>query len=186
MSKMSGVTATAAALLLAGCAGQPVVHSAYLADDYETEVLSYAAKQGGMLTEITGNPFAGDGAALSREVTGAFEAAHFGADLPFFTEVPEGYRSPYKVVVLFNPAPGVGAPAVCAGSDRPVLPPDGRITVLAVFCSAEQRVNSAYGSLRGATGPDDPAFGQLMRQISLQIFPPQEPRERRDGDFQPT
>lgn len=183
MPKMFPLSVAAAALL-AGCAGQPIVHSAYLADDYEKEVLNYAAKQGGMLTEITGNPFAADSAALSREVTVAFEEAHFGVDLPFFTEAPEDYRSPYKVVVLFNPAPGVGAPAVCAGSDRPVLPPEGRIKVLAVFCSAEQRVNSAYGSLAGATGPDDPAFGALMRQISLSIFPPQEPRDRRDGEYE--
>lgn len=178
------LTAAGVAALAAGCAGQPVVHSAHLDDAYQTEMLTYAAKQGGMLTEIVGTPFGAERAAVARRVTEAFEAAHFGPELDFFTEAPSDYRSPYKVVVLFDPAPGVGAPGLCAGDARPQVEAGGTVRVLAVFCSAEQRVNSAYGSLAGATGLDDPSFGALMQQLGLQLFPAQEPLRRKDSEWE--
>lgn len=169
---------------LAACTGAPVIGYNYVSDNYRPDLLSYAAARGGMLTEVTGNPFGQPKAVLDERVTASMEQAHFGPDLDFFTEPPEGYSSAYRVVVLFNPAPGANGAKLCSSPERPQAARDGSLGVLAAFCSTDSRITSAGGSLTGATGPDDPAFGRFLRQLSLQLFPPQSPLGNgRDADF---
>ncbi len=163
---------------LAACAGNPQIAYTYVSDVYTPGFLSYAAKRGGMLTEVVGNPFQADKARLDSQVTDSFEASHFGPELPFFTEPPEDFRSSYKVVVLFNAAPYANAARLCSDPERPQRTAEQygtTVYVLAAFCSSETRVTSAGGSLAGAKGPDDPAFRRFMGQLSLQLFPPRAP-----------
>ena len=163
---------------LAACAGNPQIAYTYVSDAYTPSFLSYAAKRGGMLTEVAGNPFQTDKASLDRQVTDSFETSHFGPELPFFTEPPEDFRSSYKVVVLFNAAPYANAARLCSDPERPQRTAEqygATVYVLAAFCSSETRITSAGGSLTGAKGPDDPAFRRFMGQLSLQLFPPRAP-----------
>ncbi len=104
---------------LAACSGAPVIAYTYVSDNYRPQDLGYAAARGGMLTEVTGNPFDAPKAALDNTVTTVMEKAHFGPELAFFTEPPEGYSSAYRVVVLFNPAPGANGAKLCSSPDRP-------------------------------------------------------------------
>ena len=175
-----------AAGLLAACAGTSQIGYTYVSDNYSMNYLRYAAGRGGMLTEVVGNPFAADKAALDRRVTESFETAHFGPELPFFTEPPADYSSSYKVVVLFDAAPSANAARLCGDAERPQRTAgdgSGTVYVLAAFCSADTRVTSAGGSV-AASGPDDPGFRSFMNQLSLQLFPPQAPdRNDRDSDF---
>lgn len=173
---------------LAACSGTPVIGHTYVSDNYSPGILTYAAGRGGMLTEVTGNPFAGPKAALDSRVTESFEHAHFGPELPFFTEPPADYRSAYRVVVLFNPAPHANGAKLCSSPERPQADPqarpEGRVGVLAAFCTSDRRISSAGGTIAGATGPDDPSFQTFMRQLSLQLFPPQSPNKNdRDSLF---
>ena len=169
---------------LAACSDAPVIAYSYVSDSYRPQELSYAAARGGMLTEITGNPFDAPKAALDSRVTETMEQAHFGPELDFFTEPPEGYSSAYRVVVLFNPAPGANGAKLCSDPARPQAKRDGSVGVLASLCSTDTRINTASGSLAGAPGPDDPAFQDFLRQLSLQLFPPQfQNQNDRDSDF---
>lgn len=156
---------------LAACGGSLINYS-YVSDNYQPYELSYAAGRGGMLTEVVGNPFAADKAALDRSVTRNLEESHFGPELPFFTEAPEGFRSSYRVVVLFNPAPHANGAKLCRDAERPQGEWGQAVGVLASFCSSDSRITTASGSLAGAAGPEDPAFQQLMRQVALNLFPP--------------
>ncbi len=163
------------AVSLAACSDAPVTAYNYVSDNYSPRELSYAASRGGMLTEITGNPFDAPKAALDSTVTTAMEEAHFGPELAFFTEPPEGSSSAYRVVVLFNPARSANGVKLCSSLERPQAERQGSVGVLASLCSTDTRINTAGGSLAGATGPDDPAFEHFMRQLSLELFPPQSP-----------
>ncbi len=158
--------------MLAACSGGSLINYSYVSDNYQPYELSYAAGKGGMLTEVVGNPFASGKEALDRRVTKSFEESHFGPELPFFTKAPGEYRSPYRVVVLFNPAPHANGAQLCSRPDRPQGPWGQAIGVLASFCASDSRITTAAGSLAGASGPDDPAFQQLMRQVALNLFPP--------------
>ena len=159
----------------AACSGAPVISHTYVSDHYRPQELSYAAARGGMLTEVTGNPFDAPKAALDSTVTKAMEEAHFGPELDFFTVPPEGYSSAYRVVVLFNPARNANGVKLCSSPDRPRENRQGSLGVLASLCSSDTRINTAGGSLTGATGPDDPVFERFMRQLSLELFPSQNP-----------
>jgi hypothetical protein len=172
--------------VLLGCAGT-YVRPAYvrnpgaLIDPIRS--LSYAAGQGGMLTEIHGNPFNAPEEELNRAVTETLESSHFGPDLPFFTTPPDGYSSAYRVVVLFSPGPGAAASKLCEDSNQPTAERTGFVDVMVAYCSNDTRLTSTQGSVAGATGPNDPAFRDLMSQIGLELFPPRIPDPNDGGDF---
>ena len=161
-----------AAGFLAACAGTPVINYSYTAEHYEPELLGYPASRGGLYTEVVGNPFEADKAALDTRVTEAFEAAHFGPDLDFVTQQPPGH-SGYRVVVLFDPAPHANAARLCSSPDRPQSSrAPGEVGVMASFCLSDSRLTSAVGRIDGAKGPNDPALGRLLAQVGLALFPP--------------
>lgn len=173
--------------VLASCSG-PIVRPVYvrnLGSLYDPITsLSYAASRGGMLTEVHGNPFVNVAQEdVDRAVTETLESSHFGPDLPFFTTPPDGYESAYRVVVLFSPAPGAAASKLCSDPDQPTAQRPGFVDVMVAYCSTDTRLTSTQGSVAGATGPDDPAFRDLMQQIGLVLFPPRIPDANDRGDF---
>jgi hypothetical protein len=158
---------------LSACAGMPVINYSYVAEHYEPELLGYPASRGGLYTEVVGNPFKADKAALDTRVTEAFEAAHFGPVLDFVTEKPAGDDPAYRVVVLFNPARHANAARLCSSADRPQSGrAPGEVGVMAAFCSSDSRISSTVGRVSGAQALDDPAFGRLLAQVGLSLFPP--------------
>ena len=170
---------------LGACAvNTPVLDYAYVSDNYAPYLLGYAAKQGGMPTEVTGNPFpAPTKAALDREVAESLTENHFGPEMNFVT-APLDASASYRVVVLFNPAPHANGAKLCSSDERPQVADSQGIGVLAAFCTTDQRINSVGCSIRGAAGPEDPAFKKLMDQLALQLFPPQySTRSDRDSQF---
>lgn len=171
--------AVTAAGLLAGCAGTATLPHHFVYDAYRPSYLSYAASRGGLLTEVVGNPFDAPKTAVDDAVTETFGQRAFGPKLDFFTEPPEGYSSAYRVVVLFDPAPGAAPARLCREPAQAQDKRPGRVGVLAAFCSGDRRITSAGGSVEGASGPDDPAFRRLMGQVSALLFP------SRPGDRSP-
>jgi hypothetical protein len=158
---------------LAACAGQTVISNGHVEEYYEQRMLAYPASRGGMYTEVTGNPFQTEKAALDREVTQAFEDAHFGPQLTFFTELPADGAPGFRTVVLFNPARNANAQHLCLRPDRPQAQhPPGEVRVTGALCNGDTRLTSATGFVTGAKGPDDPAVRKLLRQLGLSLFPP--------------
>ena len=135
-----------AAASLAACAGQTVISNGTVEEYYEPQMLAYPASRGGMYTEVTGNPFQGEKAALDREVTEAFEDAHFGPDLTFVTELPSDGAPNFRTVVLFNPARNANPKRLCTSADRPQTPrPAGEVRVMGALCNGDTRLTSATG-----------------------------------------
>ncbi len=173
MTKFARLTLALAAAPLAACAGQPVISNAHKEEYYEQRMLAYPASRGGMYTEVTGNPFPGEKAVLDREVTQAFEDAHFGPQLTFFTDFPSDGAPNFRTVVLFNPARNANPKRLCTSPDRPQTPrPAGQVHVMGALCNGDLRLTSATGFVTGATAPDGPAVRRLLRQLGLSLFPP--------------
>ena len=95
---------------LAACAGG-TVDSAYLGT-FDPSMLRYAAGKGAMYTEIVGNPFNAPKEEVERLVTGTMFGSHFGPDVRFSTKRDPENSSPYRIVVMFNPGPGVTASTI--------------------------------------------------------------------------
>lgn len=173
-------------VILSACSQTSLLNYSYLSDNYSPYLLNYAAKRGGMVTEIVGNPFEGAKESTDLSVTETFEDHHFGPELDFIatpTAAATGEdREAFRVVVLFNPAPNTNSAKLCSNPARPQGPASDRVSVIAAFCTTDTRVSSAAGSVGGATSPDDPAFKSLMKQVALELFPPRSPN-RADREF---
>ncbi len=173
MTRLGILALTLAAASLSACTGQAVISNAHKEEYYEQRMLAYPASRGGMYTEVTGNPFQTEQAVLNREVTQAFEEAHFGPKLSFFTELPSDGTPGFRTVVLFDPPRTANAKRLCTSPERPQAQhPEGEVRVMGALCNGDTRLTSATGIVTGATGPNDPAVRKLLRQLGLSLFPP--------------
>ena len=163
-----------AAAAVSACAGGTVTYGVYHGN-FDPSMLNYAAGKGGIYTELVGNPFDAPGTEVAEVVTSTMFSSHFGAQVDFLTERPADSTSPYMVKMLFNPAPGVSAANLCEDSNQPSQAVPGKLRVMAAFCASGYRETSVVGAIHGTTSPDDPAFRQLIRQLTVQLFPPNNP-----------
>ena len=168
---------------LAACAGS-IVDTPYNGT-YDPSVLRYVAGKGDLYTQIVGNPFNASKDKVESVVTGTMFGAHFGPDVRFSTKRDPDNTSPYSVVLLFNPAPSVTAIQLCEAPDPQLaMAASGQMRVMLAFCSAGYRESSVTGRVAGVTDPDDPAFRGLIRQMTGQLFPLQNPDPNGGGaDF---
>ena len=171
------------AALLGACAG-PVVHSSSINPGWTPQLLDYAASKGGILVEVQGNPFQAPKEELDAVIVETMAKHHFGQKVPFFSKAPPDFGSPYRVVVALNPGRGISTHKLCAGTveTRPRGPQDPD-RVHAALCARELVITSAVGSVSGSIGPRDPNFVELIAQVSLSLFPPDDPIRRGGRNF---
>ncbi len=163
------------ALVLAGgltaCTGG-IVDTPYTGT-YDPSMLRYVAGKGDLYTQIVGNPFNASKDKVESVVTGTMFGAHFGPDVRFSTTRDPDNTSPYSVVLLFNPAPSVTAIQLCADPDPQLATAaSGQTRVMLAFCASGYRESSVTGRVAGVTDPNDAAFRALIRQMTVQLFPP--------------
>ncbi|MCG8596217.1 MAG: hypothetical protein MI785_17895 [Kiloniellales bacterium] len=177
-AKVLGRSSLAAgvAVLVAGCA----VPTTYKWDyqQWSRSKLGYAAGQGALLTDIRGNPFNAPKTAVDATITDTMYKSHFGPPVPFVTQAPEDYKSPYRVVMLFDPKETMSAHELCKGEPEAGEPDGGVIKVAAAFCAQDIHETSVWGTVGRTSSPDDPEFKALIRKMTNQLFPVQEPNLR--------
>jgi hypothetical protein len=108
-------------------------------------------------------------------VTDAMQRAHFGPATNFTTTPGETARLNYRVRLLFNgPMASTGA-AVCAGDPAIVgpSPETGDVRLLAAFCNGERPMTYLSAHVGGIQDAHEPAFRDFMRQVTINLFPPQ-------------
>ncbi len=151
---------------------------------YTPTVLNYASTHGGILTEVMGNPFEVSKEELDRAVTRIMAGSHFGPNVAFVTEPPEDFRSPYRVVLLFDSRRGISPSALC-GYDAEASPPEtgGKLRVHAALCARDAPLTAVRGSVGGDVGLGDARFRKLLGQITTNLFPAYNPDRKRDSRF---
>ena len=159
------------AVALAACDSFTVVGPTYVQPSYDVQLLS-AVGHGGLRTEVVGNPFGVPQGELERAVTGAMKGANFGPPLNFVPPDQAAEGSPYKVVVLFSPAPSAKPERLCRDSQQDQLSEPGETRVMTAFCSRGERISSTVGQIAQIQSPSDPAFRTLMQRVTLPLFPP--------------
>ena len=148
---------------------------------YTPTVLSYSATSGGILVEVVGNPFDAPKADLERSITGAMTGSHFGPHVDFVTTPPEGFRSPYRIVMVFDSNQGYTQIKLCGQTGSIAPEPGESVRVHTALCAADKPLTGVSGRVRDVTGPDDPKFRRLISQITTNLLPPSSP-DRRDND----
>ena len=152
---------------------------------YTPTVLNYSATSGGMLVEVVGNPFDVPKADLESAITGAMRGSHFGQQVDFVTTPPEGFRSPYRIVILFDPTQNYTENKLCKQSQS-IQPGTGEIVKAhAALCANGAALTGVSGRVGGVTGQDDPQFRRLISLITTNLLPPLNPDRRghRSGFF---
>ena len=92
-------------------------------------------------------------------------------------------RSPYRVLMVFNPTPGTGLEQLCEIDahtiDRlPAVAPTGdRIGLAAVFCRAGELMGGANGTLPVAMAANDPVTKESLQAFVREMFPATNPTE---------
>jgi len=152
---------------------------------YTPSVLNYSATSGGILVEVVGNPFDVPKADLESAITSAMTGSHFGQQVDFVTTPPEGFRSPYRILILFDPTQNYTANKLCK-QGKSIQPGTGEIVkVHAALCANGAALTGVSGRIGGVTGQDDPQFRRLISQITMNLLPPvnPDPRSHSSGFF---
>ncbi len=204
MTKLSHIAATAAlGAALTACAAGGIIVQPPNIGSYDPEMLGYAASRGALLTQVLGNPFGLPRQEVEAAVIDSMAGGRVGSRVRFSTRVSAAQASPYRVVVLFNPAPGVQAARLCADSAQPTAQPTAqpaaqpaaqptaqptggvsdKLRAMAAFCSNDVVVTSVAGSAAGVLGPNDPAFRSLIRGMVGELFPRRDPDLDSDSDW---
>ncbi len=186
MVKLCHIAATAVlGAALTACAAGGIIVQPPIIGSYDPEMLGYAASRGALLTQVVGNPFGLPQQEVEAAVVSSMVGARFGPRVRFSTRVSAAQASPYRVVVLLNPAPGAQVGRLCGDSTQPTAQSTGAVSdklrAMAAFCSDDTVVTSVTGSVFGVRGPKDPAFRGLIRGMVGELFPSRDP----DLDFDP-
>ncbi len=165
------VMALPLAVLLSACAQSPTkITNTYRAPGIQLK-LSSGAAYGGIYTVVLGNPFNVDKKQLDSLITETMFRAHPGPVVRFLTESPQDSRSPYRVVMLFNPTGTAQIQKLCVNPNQPTEDLGASVRLAAAFCANDIRESSVIGSVSAVDGPQDPAFQQLVRAVTRQLFP---------------
>ncbi len=180
IARLIGIVSMAAGA--AGCVGNGTVVQPVYIGSYDPGMLNYAAAQGGMPTEVVGNPFDAPKEQVDQAVANNMTGSHFGPELAFTTEVSPDSLSPYRVVMLFDPAPSARSYELCSDPNQPRAPEAGRLRLMAAFCSSDTVITSTAGWISKPQRVTDPAFGRLVRQIAIVLFPLRDPNQNNDRE----
>ena len=158
----------ASALAASGCSGPRVVIEDVNPLYSRTEFFA-AADGRDLRTIVLGNPFGAstfDGA-----VTEIMTTTPVGPRTRFTTTPGPSANRDYSVAVAFNPSPDVLAVNLCNVQSLPTAAAQRPIVVRAAFCAGGGEASAVSGYLDQATGPGDPKFVDLIRNLTLQLFP---------------
>jgi hypothetical protein len=182
MRKIS-LAATLAFAALAGCSGTPVIDYVRLEPGYRAQQFAYAAGGRDLEADVQGNPFAMPKEEFDATVTDAMQGAHFGQPTNFTTTPGDSARPGYRVRLLFNGPGASTGRIVCAGEPAIIgpSPEAGNVRLLAAFCNGPYPLSYLSAHVSGIRDAHDPAFRDFMRQVTTNLFPPQN-RQEQDHD----
>lgn len=155
---------------------------------YTPSVVNSAAASGGMLVEVVGDPFDAPKSDLDKAVINAMTGPHYGPPVRFVTTKPEGFTSPYRIVLVFDDTRSYTESKLCAEGTS-IEPKNGGpyVTVHAALCAGEQPLTGLSGRVGAVTGyvtsPDDWKFGQLVSNVTRNLLPSSNPDHRKDVFF---
>jgi len=174
------LAATLAFAALAGCGGTPIIDYVHLEPGYRAQQFAYAAGGRDLKADVQGNPFAMPKEEFDATVTDAMQGAHFGEATNFTTTPGDSARDGYRVRLLFNGPGASSGRIVCAGEPAVVgpSPESGNVRLLAAFCNGDYPLSYLSAHVSGIQDAHDPAFRDFMRQVTTNLFPPQNRQEQ--------
>ncbi|MEZ5647667.1 MAG: hypothetical protein R3E60_01655 [Alphaproteobacteria bacterium] len=169
-------------ILPASLAHSYIIERTEVSTVYEPQLLGYAGAGGrDIWTIILGNPFSVPQAIVNAIIVESMHGSHFGPDVDFTTMPAPGDRRYMRVVILINGSTS-SADDVCEYYPQRPLGPGyhDHIKVMMVFCNNEIPLSSVIGKV-DVQNPDDKEFRSFIRQMTVALFPPRNPRQEGHG-----
>ncbi len=160
-------------LALGACAntGFVVVTNVTQISGFSMGHVQYAAALGEVFVEIRGNAFDSQSDDYEEAIASTLRLPASYPRARITTRPSGDARVTQRLAFVFNPNRTPGAALMCDGIDRIPLAPSGAEThVQAAFCSGSRRLAEAHAVGPAGTGPEDPAFKNLMRQVMLNLL----------------
>jgi hypothetical protein len=159
---------TVAAVTLGGC-GAPIVYYRHLTT-YSPGEFAYA---GDLYLDVHGNPYKVPQEEFNTALADSMTGGIWGKPVRFVTAHDPASRSPYKVVMVFDPPWYASYDRLCQQADavQPLPPGPGSTKLSAALCRSDAPISYVYAGFT-STGPADPAFRTAMQQIELALLPP--------------
>ncbi len=174
--------AVAAALILGGCSGivvyeYPGPQRSYYDGDFE-----YATHKGAILTEVHGNPFPMPTDRFRDLVLAHMKNAPSGLPVSFVARQSRETLPGYKVVAVFNAAPGSDADGMCAnGAAEPRTGAGANVRMDLVFCLGDEVKTEVAGKVTSIKDVQDPRFRAFVRTVTYAMIPVQDAEDTGDG-----
>jgi len=161
------------ALALSGCAdGTRVSALPTITSYYYPTLVWHATRDGGMRTVIHGNPFTAQQAETNKLILAQLKLPTRFDAAPFQLLPPKSPTRGYRLVLIFNPNPRwIGFQKACGDlSDIAIAPAADAIALHASFCIGTRAITE-FDLVDVVSGPDDPAFAQMMRNAIDELLP---------------
>jgi len=178
-----GLLTAAAAVALAACAGGVTVSRENVAHSYAPEELYVVGTgENELRTVVLGDPFDMPQGAFETAVLASLEGRNFGPRLNLSIDPKREDARKRHVVIAFNPIKVSQSDALCAGpvETAPAADSGGSLRVTGVYCAGDLYITEATARADGVSGSDTAEFRQLMTQLAIALFPPQNPHSRLD------
>jgi hypothetical protein len=163
--------ATGIAALLAACGGDgPASNVSYKAGPQVWDFFLFAAKDGPVLVEVTGELQGGPDAAVGTQVADAMGTA-FSEPFVKFTADRAGSAHPdYRMIWVLNPAAGYDMNAACTAPQASAPVTARMLEMRAAFCQSGKLLSAVHGWMKASEArPDNPRWRNLIAQMARQL-----------------
>ena len=171
----NGVIALGLAFFALSCGSANVrLTQQEVSPSYKAGEFGYAGALGAIRVIVAGDSLATEASVLGKAGTDAMQGRHWGPRTNFTALDHPGARPSYRVVMMFNPAPTIGGMRLCREdpASLPVVPLQHEIVLFSAFCRGGETLTEIKGRIAGAASPDNPAFAELVGQVTHALFPP--------------
>ena len=172
-----------ASSLLAGCASNQPRTVVEFWPLYRPAEAAHAGGGRDTYVVLRGLPLALDPAQFEQSVLRDMQGQNWGQRTNFTTK-PVNYDPAYKVVMLFNGPPVNGGELCRNPGDIPFRTgPQNELHILAAYCRYDAAMVTVQGWLKPeGAGVSQEGFSRLIRQVTRELFPPENPHDsRRDS-----
>jgi hypothetical protein len=181
---------TGLALLLAACTngspesavniGSGTIYWRYYDYDYTPiQDISFAGGSGQLLTQILGDPFNPPQDQFDKAVTSAMYGAHFGPATHFTTTPGGSFQRKFAVRLVFDSVYPMSINTICVTPPQQPSPrtgpSNGSVSLSAAFCQEGRVLTYLEAGGSGYSGPNDPRFTAFIKNVTFNLFPPNNP-----------
>lgn len=172
--------AAGAACLFLGACNAVLIGTEDVSQNYRrNEINLVGTRENQLRVNVAGNPFAVSDEAFVAEVVGSMTGRTQGLAINFSANPEREYsggRFRHNVRMVFDPLPGVNSIGLCRlesldGVSNSSPDPSSRLRVMGALCQGDLTLTRATGTVARMQNPSDPAFDQLMVQITMTLFP---------------